>query len=59
MIPRLLKHMPLVTINNLALQVVMFAMGSGCGVKKQDVFIQEERLTFKVNHDRLIMPGNY
>jgi hypothetical protein len=35
-------------INNLELQVVMFEKGNDCGAKKQALFIQEERLTFKV-----------
>jgi hypothetical protein len=42
--------MPLEITNNLALQVVIFVMGSDCGVKKQVLFIQEERRTFKVIH---------
>jgi hypothetical protein len=39
-------------IKNLTLQVVMFTRGSDCGAKKQALFIQEERATFKVIHGR-------
>jgi hypothetical protein len=35
-------------IKNLKLQIVMFARGNDCGAKKQVLFIQEARQTFKV-----------
>jgi hypothetical protein len=38
-------------IKNLELQAVMFTGDSGYGAEKQALFIQEERLTFKVIHD--------